>query len=101
MKILKPSNTSHLITLNPRANPNTILVLEFINKVTKEVLDVENTYTFLGGVLTISFDLVVSEKETHSIEIRQKSEVIYRGVAFCTEQAPQDYKLTKDNFTYV
>ena len=77
------------------------LVLKLTNKVTKEVTQLENTHTFIDGVLTMSFDFVVSESQYYSIEIRQDSQVIYRGVAFCTEQTPQDYKLTKDKFTYV
>jgi hypothetical protein len=101
LKILQPSNTSHTITLQPRYDVTTLLVLEFTNKVTKEVLEIENTYTFISGVLVISFDLDVLESEQYSIEIRQNSNVIYRGLAFCTEQEPQDYKLTKDKFTYV
>ena len=101
MKILKPSNTSHSITLNPRKEANTLLVLELTNKITSEVLEIDNTYTFVSGVLTMVFDLVVSESQNYSIEVRQNSKVIYRGLAYCTEQNPQDYKLTKDKFTYV
>ena len=101
MKILKPSNTTHLITLSPRVEPMTLLVLEFTNKVTKVVTELENTYGFANGVLTLNFDLTVLESEQYSIEVRQNSKVIYRGLVFCTEQEPQDYKLTKDKFTYV
>tara|TARA_R110000822_G_scaffold30374_3_gene88539 strand:- start:4850 stop:5155 length:306 start_codon:yes stop_codon:yes gene_type:complete len=101
LKILKPTNTTHSITLNPRKEANTLLVLELTNKVSNEVLEIENTYTFVSGVLTMSFDLVVSESQHYSIEVRQNSKVIYIGLAFCTEQMPQDYKLTSDKFTYV
>jgi hypothetical protein len=101
LKILNPLNTTHLITLNPRVEPVTLLVLELTNKVTKEVIEVENTYTFLSGVLSMTFELGVSESQNYSIEVRQFSKVIYRGIAFCTGQTPQDYKLTKDKFTYV
>jgi hypothetical protein len=100
LKILKPSNTTHLITLNPRVDATTILVLELTNKVTKAVVEIANTYTYVSGVLTITFDLVVTESQYYSIEVRQNSKVIYRGVSFCTEQTPQDYKLTTDKFTY-
>lgn len=95
MNILQPSNTTHLIVVQPRVTPDTLLVLEFTNKETKEVLELANTYTFISGVLTISFDLDVLESEQYSIEIRQNSKVIYRGLAFCTEQEPQNYKMTK------
>lgn len=94
MKILQPSNTTHIIVLNPRFEPTTLLVLEFTNKETKEVVEVANTYTFISSVLTMTFDLDVLESEQYSIEIRQNSKVIYRGLAYCTEQEPQDYKLT-------
>ena len=101
MKILQPSNTTHSITLTPRVDVTTILVLELTNKVTKAVVELENTNTYVSGVLTMGFDLVVTESQYYSIEVRQSGKVIYRGVAFCTEQTPQDYKLTKDKFTYV
>jgi hypothetical protein len=101
LKILDPSNTTHLITVTPRVEPTTLIVLEFTNKNTKVVEEIENTYTYISGVLSVTFDLDVLESEQYSIEIRQNSHVIFRGLAFCTEQEPQDYKLTKDKYTYV
>ena len=53
-----------------------------------------------GGVLTIPFDLEVLESDRYSIKIVEDSNIIYRGNVFCTSQNIQDYKLTKDKYTY-
>lgn len=100
MKILNPQNTTHTITLQPRFDPTTDLVLEFTNEVSKVTNVLVNTYIFASGVLTISFDLEVIESDRYSIEIKENSKVIYTGNAFCTSQNIQDYKLTKDKYTY-
>jgi len=100
LKILNPQNTTHTITLQPRFDPTTNLVLELTNEVSKVTSVLINTYTFVSGVLNITFDLVVNESERFSIEIQENSKVIYRGNAFCTSQNIQDYKLTKDKYTY-
>ena len=120
MKILLPSNTTHIITLQPRFEPTQTLSLFLRNKVTGVTTSddyedelqgglqislgtqgVENTYTFINRVMTISFDLDVLESEQYSMIIKQGNIVMFRDLIFCTEQEPQDYKLTKDKFTYV
>mgnify|MGYP003637481969 FL=1 len=120
MKILKPSNTTHSITLSPRFKPSQTLSLFLKNKITGQtiieddasdlqgglemvlgVYGVPNNYTFQSGVLELYFDLDVLEGVQYSIEIKEINTVLYRGLAYCTEQEPQDYKLTKDKFTYV
>ena len=86
--------------MQPRFNPSTDLVLDLTNEVSKVKTVIANTYTFVAGVVNITFDLVVNESDRFSIEIQENSKVIYRGNAFCTSQNVQDYKLTKDKYTY-
>ena len=100
MKILDPINTTHSIILQPRVEPTTMLVLELTNKVSKEVLEVENTYIYDMGVLSITFDLSVLESEQYSIELRQFGKVIFRDLIFCTSQDSQNYKLTENKFKF-
>ena len=101
MKILDPSNTTHLITLQPRFAPLNPLILEFTNKVSKVISLVANSFVFEKGVMNITFDFNVLESEQYLIEITDNSVVIFRGSAFCTSQEPQDYKQTKDKIIYV
>ena len=101
MKVLDPTNTTHIITLQPRFNPSTDLELELTDKVSKVVNVVSNTYVYLNGVLNISFDLEVLEGEQYYIEITETNKVIFRGSIFCTSQEPQYYKLTANKFEYV
>lgn len=100
MKVLNPNNTNHTITLQPRFNPTTDLVVEFTNKVSKVISVLENTYTYTTGVLSINFDFTVVESEQYLIKITESGKVIYRGDAFCTSQSTQDYKLTKGKYIY-
>jgi hypothetical protein len=100
LKILNPLNTTHTIILQPRFDPTTTLVLELTNEVSKVKTVITNTYTFVAGVVNITFDLVVNESDRFSIEILENSKTIYRGNAFCTAQNIQDYKLTKDKYTF-
>lgn len=101
MKILNPNDTTHTITLQPRFNPTTTLSLEFTNEVSKVVYSISNTYTYVSGVLNITFDLDVEESDRYSIKITESDTVIYRGKSFCTSQDTEDYKLTKNKYIYV
>lgn len=101
MKVLNPNNTNHTITLQPRFNPITDLVIELINEVTKVKHDLINTYTFFGGVLDMNFDFeLMSENDRFTFKITENETVIYRGSIFCTSQDPQDYKLTENKYIY-
>ena len=101
MKILNPNNTTHTITLQPRFNPSSNLTLDFTNEVTDLVTNLSNSYTFVSGVLNITFDIDVLEGDRFSIEIKESNNVIYRGKSICTSQDSQDYKLTKNKYIYV
>lgn len=123
MKILNPNNTTHTITLQPRFKPTGVFYLYFDNVnslptnhslqdgnendflngsgAILEVTPAENTYTYVNGVLNITFDLTVKEGNRFALKVEESGIVIYRGNLFCTTQTPQDYKLTKNKYIYV
>ena len=101
MKILNPNNTTHIITLQPRFKPTASLVLSAVKETSKDVLNLNNTYTYINGVLTITFDLTAIEGNRFSLKVEESGIVIYKGNLFCTTQTPQDYKLTKNKYIYV
>jgi hypothetical protein len=100
MKIIKPAATAQSIVLDTRFYPQSSIVLELINEATEEVLIVANTYITLNGVTTVSFDLDTLEGDRFQIKITEGNHVVYRGKAFCTDQDPQDYKLTDNRYIY-
>ena len=101
MKILNPDTTTHIITLQPRFEPTTDFVVEFTNMDSKVVTVVDDIYTYTSGVLNLMFDFTCLESEQYFIKITESDIVIFRGSIFCTNQDPQDYKISKDKFTYV
>jgi hypothetical protein len=123
LKILYPINTTHTITLQPRFNPSGVFSLYFDNVnnyptdyslqdgegndlldgLTNilEVTPAQNTYTYINGVLNITFDLTVLEGDRFSLKVVEDGVVIYRGKIFCTGQDSEDYKLTKNKYIYV
>ena len=101
MKILDPTNTTHLITLQPRFKPTGVFVFNLTNEVTDIGVIIANTYTYVSGVLNLTFDLTVLEGQRYSIKLTENNVVIFRGKIFCTEQEPQDYKQTKNKYIYV
>jgi hypothetical protein len=100
MKIIKPSVTAQSIVLDTRFYPKSSIVLELINEATEEVLIVDNTYITLNGVTTVSFDLDTLEGDRFQLKITEGNDVVYRNKAFCTDQDPQDYKLTDNRYIY-
>jgi len=101
LKILNPDNTTHIITLQPRFEPTAVLVVEFTNKVSKVITIADDIYTYDKGVMNIMFDFTCLEGEQYFIKITKNETVIFRGSIFCTNQEPQDYKITKDKISYV
>ena len=100
MKVLIPANTTQNIVIQPRFYPTSSIVLELINEATKEVLIISNTYTILNGVMTVEFDLTVVEGDRFQIKITEGVDVVYRNIAYSTDQDPQDFKLTDGIYVY-
>lgn len=123
LKILNPNNTTHTITLQPRFKPTGVFSLYFDNENSLptdysvqdgnendflngfgnilKLTSAENTYTYVNGVLNITFDLTVIEGNRFALKVEESGVIIYRGNLFCTTQSPQDYKLTKNKYIYV
>lgn len=93
MKVVKPTDTTHNITLIPRFDSFGLLTLELYNEVTKDKTIVANTHQLVDGNLTITYDFVFTEKDRFQIKVTDGAEVVYRGKLIATEQTPQDFKL--------
>lgn len=100
MKVLLPSDTNHDITIEPRYYTSDELVLEVYNESTRLVDSQVVIYTTVSGVMTVNFDLEVSEGDKFVFKILDNNSVIYRCKAFATAQDPQSYKLTNNKYKY-
>lgn len=100
MKVLLPSKTTHTIVIEPRFYPSSAINIELYNEVTKDVSTPSVTYVTTNGLTSCTFDLVVTEGQRFQLKILEGVNVVYRGKAFVTEQATQDFDLTKDVYVY-
>lgn len=102
MKITNPLNTTHEIVFIPREYVDGDVVLVLTNEATKEVLSYELTPTTIDGYMYINFEESLDNKSKHEIKISQGVNIIFRGILFVTDQYndTQNYKTTKDVFTY-
>lgn len=100
MKVLLPNLTTHTITLEPRVYPTTALSVKITNEASSVVVNVVPTYVTTNGVTFLTFVLVGLEGERFTVKLTQDNIVIYRCKLFFTAQTPQDYKITKDKYTY-
>ncbi len=101
MKVILPSNSTHTIKFTPRYEPTNILSLEVTKEGVNTTEIIEPTYTISNGVMSLTFDLDVLEQDRYSFKLIEDEEVVFRGKLFATEQEPQDFKLTKNTYTYV
>ena len=95
MVILKPSETTHSITIIPRLNASTIsIVIKNEGKNTTETIDNISTI-FLNGYLTFEITKTVLEQESFEYSVYNlDSELLFRGKAFATNQTDlQNYKI--------
>ena len=97
MKIVNPNDTTHIINLVPRYNTSALnLDLFLINEETNEPSQVANTYSILGGILSLTFDFEFSENDRFSFKLMEENEVVYRGKIFATTEETQDFKQTNN-----
>lgn len=93
MKVVKPTNTTHDITLVPRFETLNALTLLLYNETPKVETTVPNTHVIVDGNLTITFDFTFAENDRFQIKISEGTEVVYRGKLIATEQDPQEFSL--------
>lgn len=101
MKVLNPTNSSHSVTLYPRFYPSGVLTLDITKEGYNDTVTVANTYDISNGVLTLNFDLDGVEQDRFSFSLSENNVIVFRGKLFFTSQETQDFKLTKDTYTYV
>jgi len=98
MKVLLPSLTNHNITIEPRYYTSETISLEAYNESTRSLSTQDVIYSIDGGVMTVNFDLIVSEGDKYTFKMLENGNVIYRCKVFATEQDPQTYKLTNGKY---
>ena len=102
MNVINPLNTEHTLKIVPRYYTEASCLMELFNE------DNKTTETFtvvpfnLDGYMYISFTKTFTDKSNYQIKIQEVNDVVYRGKLFITSQSnnTQDYKITKDVFTY-
>ena len=100
MIIVIPTDTTHIIDLIPRYTPDDSITLNLYNEATQVFTDVVNTFTFLNGILQITFDFTFVEGDNYQLKLTDINGVVFRGKIYTTLQATQDFKATKDKFNY-
>jgi hypothetical protein len=100
MKVLQPTNTTHSITIIPRAFPTGALNLKIVKEGVNTFATSTPTYTIANGLLILTFALVGLEGEKFTIKLTQGTTVVYRCKLFFTAQTPQEYKQTKNLYIY-
>ena len=101
MKVINPNNQINEIKLIPRFNDVEAFDLLLINETTKEetTFFIDN-YTYEDGILFFDLDFATNEGDKYELKLSILNEVLYRGKIFATEQATQDFDLTKDLYIY-
>lgn len=96
MIIFRPSSTTQTFTIIPRYNAENVTVI-IKNKELDNVDVITTSTTFLNGYMTISINYNVKEDYSYNIEIKDSETVIYRDVAYATDETDlQNYKISKN-----
>ena len=97
MTILRPSLETQSITVIPRYDA-LLVDITLLNEET-QVLNTFNDITtvYLNGYMTVEFELTVKEAESFNLEIKDSTNVLFRGKAFATDETDlENYKLSKN-----
>jgi len=100
MIVLNPNNVIHGFDFIPRFTPSDDLTLQLYNETLQTFQIIDNTYDFLDGIATITFDLVCTENQKFQVKISEGTQIIYRDKIFVTSQDTQAFKATKDHYYY-
>jgi hypothetical protein len=100
MIVLNPTDTTHGFNFIPRFIPSDELILQLYNETLQTTQTIDNTYVYLYGIITMTFDVVCTESQKFQLKILEGTEVIYRDKIFVTSQDTQAFKATKDHYYY-
>lgn len=100
MIVLIPTNTTHIFKFIPRFIPMGVFILQLYNETLQTTQTIANTYTYVNGLITITFNLVCVENQKFQLKILEGVQIIYRDKIFVTSQDTQAFKATKDHYYY-
>ena len=100
MIVLNPTDTTHGFNFIPRFIPSDELILQLYNETLQTTQTIDNTYVYLDGIITMTFDLDCTESQKFQVKILEATEIIYRDKIFVTSQDTQAFKATKDHYYY-
>jgi hypothetical protein len=79
MKIIYAGNTTHVITLIPRYYATGSVIVELENQTTRAKGNVTNSYTITDGIMTVTFEMVVKNKDNFYFTLSKDGKTIYKG----------------------
>jgi predicted small secreted protein len=98
MEILTTSSSSQSIKISPRKDA-TSPTLTLKNKSTRKTSTVSVTKTTEGEFMKLTGTFSLKEGEQYSFTVKDGSDIIYRGLIFCTDQTELDkYFINKDEY---
>ena len=103
MKIVNPTDSTHMVKLIPRTYTYDNITLNLYNESTRESADIILVYgvgfDILTGFLVITFDYDFTDGDKYQIKLTS-TDVDYRGKLFATTQETQEYSQTKELYYY-
>lgn len=100
MNIVNPTDTTHNLIVIPRYGSPTAIVFNLYNEETQVSEVVANTFSYLDGYLTVSFDYDFIDGQKFQIKLVDTSVVVYRGKLMATTQTPQTFKAANELYYY-
>ena len=108
MKVFDINTEDHTIILIPRFYPtssiNIVIKKEGSSASFSDIIS-NGAYSIIDGYLYVyldnsEFNEILSNNSKYEIKITQNEKIVYRGKAIATDQNTEDYKITKDVYTY-
>ena len=98
MEVLTTSTGTQNIKIVPRKDSSSP-TFELTDKSKRTTSTVSVTKTTEGEYMKLSGSFSLREGESYSFKVKDGSEVIYRGLIFCTDQTDLDkYYVNKDEY---
>lgn len=108
MKVFDINTVDHTIISIPRYYPtssiNIVIKKEgsnvsFIDTISNDAYNITNGYLYVY-LDNSEFNGILSNNSKYEIKITENENIVYRGKAIATNQNTEDYKITKDVYTY-
>jgi hypothetical protein len=79
MKIIKHTDTTHVITFVPRQLATGLVTFNLYNEATRESGYLTCSYNFLNGLSFLTFEMLAKQGDKFQILIQCPNNIIYRG----------------------